>query len=302
MKIFVSGLLNVETTVAVRGFPIEYYPIDYSFFGINSNVSGVGYNIAKALKTLGDEVNLVSFLGGDEEGRRVVSQLEADEISSGNISFSLKNTPVSAVLFDNEGRRQIYCDLKDIQERSANPEKYTDELKSCDIAAICNINFNRELIKRAKKLGTLTATDVHVLSDVNDEYNRDFMENADILFLSDENLPCEAESFIRQIYKRFHNKIIALGMGDKGAMLFMGDQDKLFEIPAYKSGKIINTIGAGDALFSAFLHYYAKGLSAEKALEKAVVFAGIKIGFNGASHGFSTEKEIDDIINRKSAK
>ncbi len=302
MKIFVSGLLNVETTVAVRGFPIEYYPIDYSFFGINSNVSGVGYNIAKALKTLGDEVNLVSFLGGDEEGRRVVSQLEADEISSVNISFSLKNTPVSAVLFDNEGRRQIYCDLKDIQERSANPEKYTDELKSCDIAAICNINFNRELIKRAKKLGTLTATDVHVLSDVNDEYNRDFMENADILFLSDENLPCEAESFIRQIYKRFHNKIIALGMGDKGAMLFMGDQDKLFEVPAYKSGKIINTIGAGDALFSAFLHYYAKGLSAEKALEKAVVFAGIKIGFNGASLGFSTEKEIDDIINRNSAK
>lgn len=302
MKIFVSGLLNVETTVAVRGFPIEYYPIDYSFFGINSNVSGVGYNIAKALKTLGDEVNLVSFLGGDEEGRRVVSQLEADEISSVNISFSLKNTPVSAVLFDNEGRRQIYCDLKDIQERSANPEKYTDELKSCDIAAICNINFNRELIKRAKKLGTLTATDVHVLSDVSDEYNRDFMENADILFLSDENLPCEAEGFIRQIYKRFHNKIIVLGMGDKGAMLFMGEQDKLFEIPAYKSGKIINTIGAGDALFSAFLHYYAKGLSAEKALEKAVVFAGIKIGFNGASLGFSTEKEIDDIIIRNSAK
>ena len=39
MKILVSGLLNIETTVAVKGFPIEYYPIDYPFFGINSNVS-----------------------------------------------------------------------------------------------------------------------------------------------------------------------------------------------------------------------------------------------------------------------
>ena len=48
MKLFVSGLLNVETTVAVRGFPISYYPIDYPFFGIQSHVSGVGYNIAKA--------------------------------------------------------------------------------------------------------------------------------------------------------------------------------------------------------------------------------------------------------------
>ena len=48
MKLFVSGLLNVETTVAVRDFPISYYPIDYPFFGIQSHVSGVGYNIAKA--------------------------------------------------------------------------------------------------------------------------------------------------------------------------------------------------------------------------------------------------------------
>ena len=50
MRILVSGLLNVETTVPVRGFPINYYPIDYPFFGINSNVSGVGFNLSKAFK------------------------------------------------------------------------------------------------------------------------------------------------------------------------------------------------------------------------------------------------------------
>ena len=31
-KILVSGLVNVETTCAVRQFPVEYYPIDYPFF------------------------------------------------------------------------------------------------------------------------------------------------------------------------------------------------------------------------------------------------------------------------------
>lgn len=30
-KILVSGLVNVETTCAVRQFPVEYYPIDYPF-------------------------------------------------------------------------------------------------------------------------------------------------------------------------------------------------------------------------------------------------------------------------------
>ena len=66
-EILVSGLLNVETNVAVKGFPIPYYPIDYPFFGVTSNVSGVGCNIAKALTALGDKVTLLSFLGQDEE-------------------------------------------------------------------------------------------------------------------------------------------------------------------------------------------------------------------------------------------
>ena len=39
-KILISGLVNVETTVPVRKFPVDYYPIDYPFFGINTAVSG----------------------------------------------------------------------------------------------------------------------------------------------------------------------------------------------------------------------------------------------------------------------
>ena len=77
-RILVSGLLNVETTVAVRGFPISYYPIDYPFFGVTSRVSGVGYNVARALATLGDEVRLLSFLGRDPEGERVLARLRED--------------------------------------------------------------------------------------------------------------------------------------------------------------------------------------------------------------------------------
>lgn len=296
MNILVSGLLNIETTVAVRGFPINYYPIDYPFFGINSNVSGVGYNIAKALNTLGDEVNLYSFIGEDDEAKRILNRIHKDGIYSKNITQGLKKTPVSAVLYDPDGRRQIYCDLKDIQEQNINPEKAENDLKSCDLAALCNIGFNRKLIKRAKTLGALTATDVHVLSDIEDEYNRDFMENADILFLSDEKLPCPAEDFVRQLHKRYQNKIIVIGMGSKGALMFESATGEISLVPAYNSGKIVNTVGAGDALFSSFLHFYLKLRNAKAALRRAVVFAGIKIGSNGASRGFSTEARIEELF------
>lgn len=298
MKALVSGLLNVETTISVKGFPIHYYPIDYPFFGINSNVSGVGFNIAKALTTLGDDVSLFSFLGKDNEARRILEQLNNDHIKTDHIDQCLINTPVSAVLYDSDGKRQIYCDLKNIQEQSIEPDNVEEDLRSCDIAVLCNINFNRHLIRSAKRLGVLTATDVHVLSDINDEYNRDFMENADILFLSNENLPCCAEDFIRQINNRYHNKIIVIGMGAEGAILFEYEKNEISRIPAYSIGKIVNTIGAGDALFSAFLHFYTKGLDAKSALQRAVIFAGIKIGYNGASVGFCKEQDIDEILKK----
>lgn len=298
MKILVSGLLNIETTVSVKGFPIDYYPIDFPFFGINSNVSGVGFNVAKALTTLGDEVDLYSFLGQDDEAERILLRLHKDGIGAQNIRQSLRSTPISAVLFDPTGKRQIYCDLKDIQEQMIRSETALADLHGCDLAVLCNINFNRELIQKAKQLGIPTATDVQVLSDIQDEYNRDFMENADILFLSDERLPCGAGEFIRQIENRYHNKIIVIGMGAKGAMLLDSEKNEVSVIPAYTNGKIVNTVGAGDALFSSFLHYYGRGYDAKAALQRAVIFAGVKIGHNGASIGFCTEQEIDEIMKR----
>ena len=37
-QILVSGLINIETTLRVEGFPIGYSPVRYPFFGINSTV------------------------------------------------------------------------------------------------------------------------------------------------------------------------------------------------------------------------------------------------------------------------
>ena len=293
MKIFVSGLVNIETTVAVRGFPIEYYPIDYPFFGVESHVSGVGYNVAKALTTLGDEVCFYSYTGQDDEADRIKRRMRFYGICPDKISPSLKSTPASAVLYDPNGRRQIYCDLKDIQEQSIDIAEAEPDLAWCDAAVLCNIGFNRGLIKRAKELGALTATDVHVLCDIEDDYNRGFMENADILFLSDEGLPCAPEDFIRRLYERYHSRVIVIGMGAKGALLLDGGLGEMCLVPAYSGSRVVNTVGAGDALFSSFLHFYVKGMKAADALKRAVVFAGIKIESSGASEGFVGEEEIE---------
>ena len=294
-KILVSGLVNIETTLKVDGFPIEYSPVEYSFFGIKSLVSGVATNITKALSTLNEEVRIASLIAEDENGDRVLHKFKKQGLDTKYIRRDLKSTPQSIVLYDPTGKRKIYCDLKDIQDKRYDKELLEEALEDCSIVIACNINFSRPLLEVAKKKGKLIATDVHVLSNIEDEYNRDFMENADILFLSDEQIPCEDKKFIMQLKDKFNAKIIVMGKGKNGAMMYVREEDKLYRIDAVDTRKVVNTVGAGDALFSSFIHYYTKGNTPIEALKRAEIFASYKIGEDGAANGFTTEENIEKL-------
>lgn len=290
-RILISGLVNIETTVKVRRFPIEYYPIDYPFFGVDSGASGVAYNIAVGAAALGDEVRLTSLTGKDFQAEYVRNQLAGHGISPEQVLPLLQKTPCSVVLYDDTGRRQIYCDLKDIQQASY---PFDDQLlEDVDIVAACNISFNRPLLARAKAAGKIVATDVHVLSDLRDEYNRDFLEAADILFLSDEDTGENYRSFIRELAQTYSPSVIVMGRGSKGAAITFGGD--ILEVPTAKVGSIVNTVGAGDALFTGFIHYYAKGLEPVEALIRAELFASAKIAVSGGAKGFVSEDEIERL-------
>ena len=293
-KILISGLVNTETTVKVRKFPIPYDPIDYPFFGVSTAVSGVAYNIARALKFLGDDVALLSLTGSDFPAAYIRHQLREDGLDTGLLRSGLAETPNSVVLYEETGRRQIYCDLKDIQEASYGfPENLCGKF---DLVAACNTNFNRALLPLAKAAGVPIATDVHVISDVRDAYDRDFLEYADLVFLSDEGIGEDYRGFLQELARTYGTSVIVLGRGSKGAAMYVREQNRIFEMPVADAGPVVNTVGAGDALFSGFVHYFAKGLTPLECLARAQWFAAAKIRVSGASRGFVTEEELDGLM------
>lgn len=296
--ILVSGLVNVETTARVRQFPVEYYPIDYPYFGVNTAVSGVGYNIAGALTALGDSVTLTSITGQDFPAAYIRQELAEKGISSHHLKPLMEQTANSVVLYDETGKRQIYCDLKDIQKRAYGFP--ADICTGVDLVAACNINFNRPLLYLAKEAGKTIATDVHVLSSVEDDYNREFMECADILFLSDEALGEDWRSFLWALAERYGCAGIVLGRGSRGAAMYVRAENRIYELPAARIGQVVNTVGAGDALFSAFLHSWAKGRDPLEALIRAELFAAAKIRISGAAKGFVSEETLEELYGRYS--
>jgi len=297
-RFFVAGLINIETTLAINNFPLEYSPDNYPFFGVQSTVSGVGLNIAKALTILGNQVDLASLIGGDENGWLVRRALAEVGVSDDLVLSNLAETAQSVILYEMEGRRQIHTDLKDIQNQAFPIQKAQNAIEACDLAVICNINFARPLLAVARDAGKPIATDVHALVSLDHDYNQDYMRAADILFMSDEKLPEPLEDVAREIMNRFQTKILVIGMGKKGALLAVREDGFIERFEAVKTRKVVNSIGAGDALFSSFLDRYLRTGDPYTSLKAAMVFASYKIGEKGAAHGFLNGKELDAWVRK----
>ena len=202
-KILVSGLVNLEMSVPVNSFPVDYSPITYLFNGISTAVSGVGYNVFCALESLGDSVRPCSVTGSDLAALVIARAFMEKKAETDFLFPVLDKTCTSCVLFDDQGRRRIFCDLSRVQEITLPENAFGSLVSGIEGVVLCNTNFNRGLLNYLCKKDLPVFTDVHVLSDVHDSYNSPFMKRADVLFLSHENVPGNHEDFLIRLYHEY---------------------------------------------------------------------------------------------------
>ncbi|MBC8100653.1 MAG: carbohydrate kinase family protein [Armatimonadetes bacterium] len=293
-KVLVAGLINMETTLAIDGFPVGYTPVRFPFFGVNSSVSGVGYNITKALTRLGHETVCLALIGDDAPNHIIRQALRVMGVPDRYVLSALAQTPQSVILYDPAGQRAIHTDLKDIQDQAYPLESLQMALSGCTLAVMCNINFTRALLPYVQQAQIPIATDVHAIHDLHDAYNADYMRQALILFQSHERLPCSPEEWVRRVWHTYGTPMVVIGLGSEGALLGVKDHQFIERIPAVYTRPVVNTVGAGDALFSAFVHTYLHTNNPYTAIQKAVIFASYKIGMTGAADGFLDAFALDE--------
>ncbi len=119
------------------------------------------------------------------------------------------------------------------------------------------------------------------------------MQYADVLCLNHANIKEPYEDFIKEIESKYQNEIIILGMGEKGAMIYVKKDNFIGSFPTVRTRKIVNTVGAGDSQLSAFVHFYNKTRNPYYSIKAAILFASYKIGNPSAAHGFLTEEQVE---------
>jgi acarbose 7IV-phosphotransferase len=292
-KIVVAGVTSLYMAVGVGDFPLRFSP-SASPAWMRTGVTGAGGHIAQSLAALGDDVRLCTVTGKDLAGDAVCAHLrECGLLGEGVIEGAASSLGV--VLVAQDGSRMGYPYLAAVNTVEYPADVFCRCAHDADLAVLTNTRFVQSLIPHADRLGVPIAVDAHLISDLDDEHNRPWLEVADIVFCSHERLPCAPAEWAARVFDRYPGCAIAgVGRGRDGCLLALRD-GTLAEVGAIAPRGVVSTAGAGDALFASFLHSWLATGNPVDALESAVLYAGWKIGDSLPGSALLTEADLADL-------
>ena len=293
-KFMVAGFVQMETIVKVEALPVPYKQFESIPDLVNTGMGGAGFNEAMALRWLGNEVDFMSMVARSMSKSQIDAFLKTNDVnmSTDYVLPMLDGMPTSVILYC-RGKKQTFEDVKDSRHVDYDFDLLERQIQDKDMVLISNCNFCRPIIGLAKKYHKPLALNVRSMRAEKIANKEDFLSAADILYISDDDLECDHYDCVQECREKYNPEIIIMGIGDRGVILYTKEDNSFLEYKPVKTNEIVNTVGAGNALFSSFLHYYTKTKDAKDAIKNALLFASYKIGFVGTSNGFMTEEQIE---------
>ncbi len=292
-RIVVVGVASLYVAAGVGEFPLQYELGSVPDW-MRAGVAGSAAHVAKVLNALGDEVRLCTLAGTDPAGLAVRADLRANGLSAEGV-VDAGATSLGVALVAPDGSRLGLPYTAVVNAVGYPVETFRRFAVDADLAVLTRARFARPLISCAERLPVRIAVDVHLISDVNDMRSRPWLEAADIVFCSHEQLPCSLGEWVGRIFRRYPGcGIVGIGKGSKGAVLGLRD-GTLIRADAVAPRGVVNTSGAGDTLFASFLHGWLSTGNPVDALQAAVVHAGWRIGDPVPGAGSLAETELTQL-------
>ena len=237
-----------------------------------------------AAARLGDEGLLLSYLGRDETGDIVASELEAEGIDlAGVVRAGGVRSPFSFIHVDREtGERTIFHHHARGTEEAGFPD--LSPIAACD--ALLVDDYYPRLARAAAEFAARAG--VPVVADVVSDLDRDlgFLRFADVLiaprkFASRLGRADDLDAALEAIH----------ALGPATAVITLGAEGWVYSARGAKGRgrafevEVVDTTGAGDAFHGAFAHGLARKWSVDRAAEFAAAVAALKCGRIGGRTG-----------------
>lgn len=268
--LLIAGITNLETTVAIEGFPFEYAKSRFVFHGISDRIGGVGYNVARVLSAVGEPAMLATLLGRDAVGDVLEARLRAlPHLDPEGLCRFHEASLRTVVLKAPDGSGAMNTDLKESQEISFPAELRGRLLERATHLHTTNINWALDFARDARERGLPVSTDVQNLADPRqDAYNDRFLALADTVFFSAENLQVPVEEAIALLFDRFPIQRFIVTQGAGGVLFAERGAAPLHQpAPELPAERPANVTGAGDAFAAGTLAALRRGSALPDAVE-----------------------------------
>ena len=271
---------------------------------IKMSFGGDALNETLILSGLGKKVQLISKVGDDEAGKRVLGLLQEKGISIASVQVQQElATGINMVLIDEKGERHFLTNPNSSLRKLDLPDvlPFLDDaaeivsFASMFVSPLMTIPKMQELFSSIKEKGKLLAVDMTKAK--NGETIEDI---AALLHYIDYIFPNEGEIALLTGEidpERNVERLLELGVktavikcGEKGCIL--GDKTGIHRIPAVPAKRCVDTTGAGDTFVSGFLWALSEGWEPIECAKFACAAASFAVESVGATGGIRSLEEI----------
>ncbi len=297
-----AEILTLGEVMAVL-YPHDPIPIEQAD-ALAVDVAGAESNVAIGLARLGHQVALISRVGDDPFGRRILATLRREGVDCNNVVVDAHApTGLYAREFLPDGQRRVYYYRRDAAGSRLAPKDIDPAIfagarlfhftgitpalsASCTAAVRHALDLAREAQAtisfdpnyRAKLWDAAAARAVLV----------PMLAQSDIVLLGHEDaealLETSDEEAILSAVAALGPSIVVLKRAERGAVARMGDTT--ITMPAHPVAQAIDPVGAGDGFNAGFLSTWLRGGDLAAALQLGAQIGAAAVGVIGDYNGY----------------
>ncbi len=270
---------------------------------IRMSCGGDGLNEAVMLSRMGKQTELISKIGTDDAGSRILSFLQDNHVSTDHMIIEeAAETSLNLVLIDDHGQRSFITNPKGSQ-RTLSYEEIVPHIKEAgEIVSFASIFVSsammmsdyQKLFSALKKEGRVLCADM--TKRKRGESLQDllcFLPGLDYVFPNEEEIALLTGNNDPEINAGMlvdaGVKCAVIKCGEKGCII--KTEDECMHVPAYPHAHCIDTTGAGDTFVAGFLYALSEGMPLYNCGLFANAAASCNIEKTGASEGVTSLDE-----------
>ncbi len=281
----------------------------WDVFPTHKKIGGAPLNVALRLNSLGNEVYIVSKVGNDENGTKLIDYINSNGVSTDFVQTDDKyETGTVKVILDEKGSATYDIEFPRAWDNINFLEKTMKLVKESDAFYYGSLVARNELSKST--LFKLIEKAKYRICDLNlrpphytTEGLVELMEKADFLKLNDDELfeiskelgskYNSIEQNVKFISEKTNTKSVCVTKGPHGALLL--SKGKLYYNSGYKI-KVVDTVGAGDSFLASLISKLLNDENPQNAIDYACAVGALVAQSEGANPVITPE-DIDKFAN-----